>query len=407
MSNFNFIDRKVERDEYISLWKNSGNYFDKETGEIHFVPMVDALAHPNSTEFFPVTVNLMVREAAEPLLVMTGLLDRIQYVPGMQIGGLSIGAFDAADVDEASEYPETSLPTGTGARIITIGKSGIAFKYTDEMKRYSQYDMVGLYIKKMGQALARHKEKKIFAMFSKMGVPTHDNLNPSQSVFGTTTGRSLNGSANGSISMDDIYEAYSQVLMNGFIPDMLIVHPLTYMMFLTDPVMRAVALNTGNLSAWFNGWTGNPVNEYPFERPLGKMGPGGKKYGVGDVPKVQDLNIKAAPKLPSYLGLPLTVVVSPFVPYNPVTKLTDVYLVDSKNIGAILVDEEPTMEEIPDRLRDITKIKVRERYAIVPYNEGAGIAVMKNVKVTANKVIPSSVLMAPQVTEINRNTPIQ
>jgi len=398
---FRFQDdaKELSLQDYVSVWR-SGAY-QTEDGDLFDVQMEDALAHPSSTTFFPITIETMVREAIEPLLIGTSLLQRINYKPGMQISFPSIGAITADDINEAGEYPEYSLNFGPGSQIITIGKSGVAIKYTDEMKRYSQYDMLGIYLKAMGRALARHKESKIFSMFSGLGVVTHDNTTPGSSIYGKTRARALDGTANGGLIADDIYEAYGTVLQNGFTPNAIIVHPLTYTMFLSDPVMRAFALNHGG-GTWFNGWTGNGQSEYPWSRGIqGAMGPGPGRVTSSTDPKTIN-NPTAKMKLPDYLGLSLNIIVSPFVPYNHSTKLTDIYMVDTNNIGALIVDEEPTMEEIPDRLRDITKIKIRERYAIAPFNEGNAISVMKNVKVIANELIVPAQATVADVTTLSR-----
>ena len=400
---FRFQDdvKDLDLKDYINLWR-TGVY--EKDGDAFEVSMEDALAYPNSTQFFPITVETLVREAIEPHLIGTSLLERINYKPGMQVSFPSAGAMVADDVNEAGEYPEYSLNFGPGSQIITIGKCGLAIKFTDEMKRYSQYDMLGMYLRAMGRALARHKESKIFAMLSRMGVVTHDNHTPSASVYGVTRGMTAAGAGNGAVTMDDLHEAFGTVLMNGFTPNAILVHPLTYTMFLTDPLLRAFALHNGG-GSWYNGWTGNGQAEYPWPRGVqGKLGQGPGLVNSSSDPKT--IQVNAAPKLPNYAGLPLSVIVSPFIPYNQSTKLTDIYMVDTNNIGAMIVDEEPTMEELPDRYREITKIKIRERYAVAPFNEGHAVAVLSNVKVTTNELILPVQAFKSDVTPLTRSSAI-
>ena len=45
----------------------------------------------------------------------------------------------------------------------------------------------------------------------------------------------------------------------------------------------------------------------------------------------------SAPVLPNYLGLPFRILVSPFVHFDPETRLTDILMFNSKNLGAISV----------------------------------------------------------------------
>lgn len=391
--------KDIELKDYIDVFK-SGGLFQKDD-EIVEVTLQDALSHENATQFFPTTVETIVREAIEPMLVGTALLEKIKFTMGLQISkSLSLGAMVAEDVGQTGEYPEYQINLGPGAEIVTMGKSGIAVKFSDDFLRYSNFDILNIYLRAMGRALARLKESKIWAMLSSVGVVTHDNASPSNSIFGVTTGYGWDGSANGSITLEDIVNAYAALLDNGFIGDTLIVHPLTFTMFLSDPVLRVMALEHGG-GAWFNGWNGSGVNQYPFNRGrLGQAGPG-PKAGASQEPK--EKLIQGTMKLPGYLGIPLKIVASPFVPYNKSTKLTDIYLVDSSAVGAIVVEEEPTMEEIPDKLHEITKIKMRERYSILPYNEGNGVAVMKNVKVTPNRLTPP---IQPTMSSTQDFTPI-
>jgi hypothetical protein len=379
---------------------------------VEHVPMYDALAYPDAPYFMQITIENIVREAVEPILVGSKLLTTINYKNGQIISLPSMGAMYAADIDEGSEYPEKGLNFGAGARIATIGKSGLAFKFTEEMKRYSQYDVVAMYLREAGRALARHKEQKIFSMMSRVGVTTHDNVNPSNSIFGVTTGRNMSGAPNGGIVAENIFEAYGQVLMNGFTPDLVVCHPLSFVLFAMDPVMRAMALHTGQVNNWLAGSQPGLLNKDPFAKgALGGLGPNGIPAGThplsilnNPTPVNQYANLTGGLQLPSYLGLPLTVLVSPFVPFDPVTKLTDIFVVDSKNIGAIIVDELPTWESVPDKLRDIEKIKIRERYSIAPMNEGRAVGVIKNVKVAPNELVTPAMAFSPTVNAISRGS---
>jgi len=407
--------------DYVKVWKTGT--FEAEDGMIHKVEMADALSHPSSTQFFPVTVETMVREAIEPMMIGSQLLEQIQYTPGLQMTTFpSTGAITADDVNEAGEYPEYTLNFAPGHQIITIGKSGIACKFTEELLRYSQYDVLGMYLKAMGRALVRHKESKIWNMFSAMGIVTHDNDNPgtgndgvvrtsaaSGSMFGTTTGYGEDGTFNGSVTIDDIYEAYGALLMNGYTPNALIVHPLTFTAFLTDPVMRSFALS--HSGPWMNGWNGNAQVQNPWNQGImGKMGPGTQAFdptAVTTAAAAIDFPQNAKMKTPDYWGLgQLQIIVSPFVPYNASTKVTDVYLVDTNNIGALITDELPTMDTMEDKYRDITKIKIRERYAIAPFNDGNAIAVMKGVRAIPAKLHAPTAMTGPAYTADSRSTDV-
>ena len=43
--------------------------------------------------------------------------------------------------------------------------------------------------------------------------------------------------------------------------------------------------------------------------------------------------------LPNYLGLPFRILVSPFVHFDPENRTTDIMMFNSRNLGALIVDE--------------------------------------------------------------------
>ncbi len=384
--------------DFESLWRNNGKTSDGKEMNLN-----DALSVPNAPLMFPKVISNIVKEAQEPLLVGTSLLQRINYSYGQTITFPAVGALHAADIAEGQEYPERSMAMGGATVTASISKSGLAVKVTDEMIRYSQFDVIGMHLRAAGRALARHKEVKIFNFIKSMGVTVFDNVSPSNSMKGVMTGRDLTGAANGSVTMDDIFDCYAQILTQGFMPNTLLMHPLTWVMFIKDPVLRAFALESGG-GTFFASWTGSPNQQSPW----GNSSQGGLGIGVGQniiagpsgsgggnaasgaqatgvLGYPQTMN--SAPQLPSYLGVPLRIIVSPFVPFDPRKKLTDIYMFDSNEMGVLIVDEDVTVEEFDDPRVDIRKIKLRERYGIGILNEGQGIGVMRNVHVVPNQVV--------------------
>ena len=369
------------------LWKNNGSL---QNGER--VKLNDALSVPNAPMLMPKVISNIVKEAAEPLLVGSSLLQRINYSYGQTITFPAVGALVAADIAEGQEYPERSLQMGGATVTASIGKSGVAVKVTDEMVRYSQFDVIGMHLRAAGRALARHKEVKIFNFIRSMGVTCFDNVNPTSSLKGVTTGRDLAGAGNGSVTMDDIFDAYAQVITQGFTPNTLLMHPLTWTMFVKDATLRSFVLgnNGGN---WFAGYSGHAAGRAPWGGGLGMSGgqditPGGNAAGAAASPlSAYPQTLNSAPELPGYMNIPFRIIVSPFVPYDPRRKLTDIYMFDASELGVLIVDEEVTTEEFDDPRVDIRKIKLRERYGIGILNEGKAIATLKNVHVVANEIV--------------------
>ena len=381
-------------EEFRWIWDHNGR-----VGTEKQVELKDALAVPNAPVLFPKVISNIVREAIEPLLVGTSLLQRINYSGyGQQITFGSTGAIYAADIPEEGEYPERSLQVGPGTVVATIGKSGVAVKITEEMIRYSQYDVIGMHLRAAGRALARHKEQKVFNMIKKLGATAFDNLSPTKSTFGVCTGRDLQGNPNGAVTMDDVFDAWAQVMSQGFMANTLLMHPLTWTMFIKDAQLRAFVQANGG-GVMFANWTGNAqpkfwqggvngpssgMNTLPGQTSGGVTAP----HGLTPTPLLEyPQNITSAPVLPSYLGTPLRVIVSPFVNYDPRRKLTDIFMFDSNELGVLVVDEEVTTEEFADPSRDLRKLKLRERYGMQMLNEGQGCVSLKNVHVVANEVV--------------------
>jgi hypothetical protein len=404
-----------------SVWRNSGKDFVTGRGlenKDERMSINDAIAVPNAMQFLPRVLENIVKEAVEPLLVGTSLLQKVEYRAGITITFPAVGALTAADIAEGQSYPEVQLQIGGATVTASIGKVGLAVKITEEMVRYSQFDVINLHLRAAGRALARHKEKKIFNFISAMGTVAFDNANPTNSLFGVTHGRDLDGSPNGSIVMDDIFDAWGQIISQGFMPNTLLMHPLTWVMFVKDATLRAFALASGG-GTFFASHSGNPVGRAPWDASnQGKMGlgggreitPGENAAGEPASPLSEfDQTINSAPNLPNYLGIPFRIIVSPFVRYDTVNKLTDILMFDSNELGALIEDEAITTDEWNDQSTDIRKIKFRERYGIGIFNEGQGIVTMKNIKLGTNQIVlpaQSNIDISGSVSEIPMNTPV-
>lgn len=397
------------------IWQNRG--FDQVAGK-HY-ELRDLLTTSNAPIWVPKVVTRIVKEAAEPLLIGTSLLQRINIPFGQQIQFSSMGALTAEDIPEGGEYPERSLQEGPGSTILlSTQKAGLAVKVTEEMIKYAQFDVINEVLRQAGKALARHKEQKIWRLIENQGTVGFDNTNPTQSVIGNTSGRSQSGDQNGSLTMDDIFDLYAILLQDGFMPDTLIMHPLTWVMFVKDPVLRSFVVQ-GNGGTMFGPWSGNPSgSNYPWSDPagLGPFSQGQMRTGTSVNPDDStsvlgdfDQTLSSAPILPTYWGTPMTILVSPFVPFNPVTKTTSIYMCQRGELGYIGQSEDVTMDEFADPARDIRKAKIKERYGLALKHEGKGVAIMRNIFMRPNEIIlPATAKIDIQgsIGELNRTNPI-
>jgi hypothetical protein len=98
-------------------------------------------------------------------------------------------------------------------------------------------------------------------------------------------------------------------------------------------------------------------------------------------------NMNSAPQLPNYLGLPFRILVSPFVNFDPENRVTDIMMFNSRNLGALIVDEDPHVKSWEDGQYNIMNMSIEETYGFGILNEGQAIAVAKNVKIRPNEFV--------------------
>ena len=351
-----------------------------------------------SSEITPLlqkSMEIMIREPVEPSMVVTGLFNRVQ-ASGLntQVLAGAMGAVYAQDIQEHGTYPEVNFQVGGAVSTAWIGKCGIAASFTDEALRYSTWDIMATNLRLMGNALVRHKEQKAISFLRGLGTTLFDNEEPATSLFGVTTGRALDMSANGSLEMANLLRGMAHMSEEGFMPDTLLMHPLFYYAFLEDPVLRSMMLAHGG-GAYFQQWNGEPGPRAPWGNgAMGAMGPsagqrivpGGNAAGDTTTGLAGRSNTAtSAPVLPGYFPWNFRIIVSPLAPYDPERNTGDIFLLSSGNVGFYLVDEEPTTVEWRDESVDVVKVKVRERYGFAVAHEGQGVGVLKNIKVAPSR----------------------
>lgn len=358
--------------------------------------MKDLTSTPDVRPLLQSSLEILMREPVEPLMVIAGLFTKIQS-KGMntQVLAGAIGAVEATDIAEGGTYPEVQMQIGGGMQTAWIGKSGLAVSYTDEVLRYSTWDIMGMNMKQMGAALVRHKERKAASFLKTLGTELYNNASPATSMFGVTTGRDIGGAANGSMTMDDLFYAMAHMAEEGFQPDILLINPLFFYLFVQDPVLRNMMLSHGG-GDWFRPWNGQPGPLDPWSNGgMGAMGPTlGNKISRGDASPAggtatgiagREHGMTAQAPIPApYFPWPMRVVVSPFVPFDPDTQLGDIFLLSSGNVGYLLEDQAPLDVSWRDENVDVLKVKKMERYGFAVAHEGLPVGVMKNVKLTRN-----------------------
>jgi len=357
--------------------------------------MKDLVTTKHATRFVPKVVQTVVRDALEPsLLVVPNLFQPIRMKAGRTIEIGALGALTAGYIAEGQEYPQRDLSMDGGDMVsVSIRKAGLMVNVTDEVIEENLFDVFGLWLRLAGNALARLKEQTAIRLLNEMGIVYFDNANPGNAVRGSTTGRDVTGAFNGSMTLNDIFDMFSFMVLNGFNPDTLIMNPLAWAMFATDPDVREIVLKGATLGSrrlpngspspgWgtsHGGWglrttatgsgTPDPV--------LGKVG--ANPWVLSTNPLAATFNVQ-----PEYLPGPLKVLVSPWVPYNSTDETTTVILADSSRAGVIVIKNEVQTEEFDDPARDIRNLKINERYGFGLMEQGKGLVVARNIVVARN-----------------------
>ena len=321
--------------------------------------MKDSVFSSDHPLLIPRVLSEMAREAVEPNIVLTGLLQRINYSHGTQIVFPAWGAMHAADIPEGGEYPERSLELA-GEVTATIGKKGVALKISEEALRYGPVDLLSRHVSAAGKAMIRWKEQKVATMMLDNAVTIMDNHN----ILKKST------TANGTMTLDDLFWAWGKMIDTGFTPNAIIMHPLAWMVFANEGISRAFGFENGRADLMWQAAQGSPGNA-----PEWRMG------GLNQQTKVTTPGNVASTftNVPSISPVGLQVIVSPYMTFDSGASEGDIILCDTRELGVLIVDEELMTETWTDPSVDMQKTKFRERYAVAAINGGNGMGLIKAV----------------------------
>jgi hypothetical protein len=379
------------------------NGFDPEVKK--HITIKDALEIQNAAFMIPRVMTQVIQEGIEPLLIGTNLLQKIDYVPGMQTVFPFVEPLIAAEVGDGMGLPIRSINVGGAATYgMNVKRHGLMLKIDNKFIEESAYPWLNMWLRMAGNALARHKEEYIFNFITNLGQVVFDNSTTGRAVSSTeqpskgiTTGRNVLGQFNGSMTVDDVFDMYAQLLMDGYIPDTMLVHPMAWLMWVKDPVLREFAMQAGG-GSFFANFTGNAAvlgNPFWNNQGLGfsqgqsgtyvngVLQPSSENGNVGGLPQRQT----SAPVLPNYLGLPFKILVSPFMSFDPINRLCNIIMFNSSNLGALIVKEDAHVKNFEDLRYQIMELGIEESYGFGILNEGLAIGVAKNIAIRPNEFI--------------------
>jgi len=371
----------------------------------------DLLTSPDVQRFVPQVVIRIMLEAREPNIVISGLFDHIRLERGQTIQIGAIGAIAVHEIPENGEYKPSDLQMDSGDMVgFSVRKYGCLLNFTEEMIQDSQWDVMGLWMRAAGRAFARNREKRATRLLAMQGEVAYDNADPSatNSVFGVTTGRNIAGVKNGSATANDLFNMFAYLALRGFNPDTILMHPLAWSMWATDPELREIVMLNGQLAS-----RRLPEGQPDPGWPTTLKGFGQRTKGTGLTPGITDPNLAAQyeklgssgytrelgalamtfQSAPGFLSRPLNVLVSPYLPFSNdgtistgSVSTTTIAVLDSSMVGAFIERTPLSVEEWNDPLRDARNLKIRERFGMVIYEQGKGVVIANNIVLAKNYV---------------------
>jgi hypothetical protein len=339
-------------------WGNNGWVKYQEDGvEVDKrVSIKEALATTDAPFLFPKVISRAIEEAIEPVQLIVPLLAEIR-IDSRSIEVPALGAMQAHDIGEGMPYPEEELPYATRVEGKVI-KRGLRVAFTDEIIADSMWDLMGLYLRAAGRALARKKEQVAQDRFWDRAstVKTND-IYSTPAVYGMS-GVDVDGNLNGTFDLDDLIDMVAELVADERTFTHMIMHPLAWTIFAKDPVIRNFGLYGDR--GIYNG----------------QLVAGASR---DQAQLVQAVANNAWPWIPQ-------MILSPFVTFGAATgassgtTLTDIYTIDSNDLGAVLQREDVSTEDFRDPQKDINNVKIKERYDVMIYGTD-------NIKLADNVVV--------------------
>jgi hypothetical protein len=322
--------------------------------------LTDFLASPQAKVLIPKVIIGAARKAADPVYLASKFFKKIKLTSGQAIMFPEFGVMRAYDVAEGAEIPQETIDWQVSTNnLIKVGKSGLRIQYSDELFKDTEFDIVSMLVSEAGRAMARHKEQKAFTEWLAHGWTVFDNnlrkIDPVKYANAGTTGLDFAGNMNDTMSIDDYLDIIIACYNNGYTPTDLVLHPLSWSAFAK------------------NGFTGGLTA--PYDRESKRETPNGS-FQIGPE------------SIQGRLPFSLNVNLSPFAPIDKENKTFDMFCVDANNVGVQIVKDEIKTESFVDPSRDITNIKLIERYGFGILHEGRAICSAKNISMAKSFPTP-------------------
>lgn len=380
-----FIDKKrsdaptVKEETFDLMEKMTRNlYGDYSKGR---ASIQETISSTDTIKLIPKIIEGQLREAAEPEYLATRFMNVIHMEGGATAVYVIpvVGELTASEVSEMGRYNEDTIDMNTienSTLEIRVKKIGLKVSISEEAVSDSSWDLLGMNIRKMGRAMARYKEEWAFNNFSDHGHVVFDNKMRAQVPDAGTTGRAQDGSLNDTVSVEDFLDLVLAIMGNGFNPTDIIMHPLCWVIFARNSMI-------GN-GLSYGAFGGSQVS--PYGTTQGENGFAGLPNQEGNQKFIMNPS-----QVQGRLPMPISVNFSPFVKFDKINKLFDMYCVDRNEVGVVIEKEALSTDNWNDPERDIRLLKCKERYGIGIANNGRAITVCRNLAVAPSYPVPPAV----------------
>jgi hypothetical protein len=372
----------------------------------------DVITNEDIAPFVPKVIKKIIIDAIEPqLMIVKNLFAEVNIPDGQMVEIGAISAITAGKIAQGSDWPTATIAMdNVGATTqITVAKYGCGINVAREVIDDNQFDVIKLWLRAAGAALARLKEALAIRLIDEFGITVLDNATPANGDLndGYTTGRSIAGAMNGTMTLNDLFDMWAYLALRGFTPDTIVMSPLAWKVFAVDPQLREIVLKGAVLAtrrmplgAAASGWPDVMGGLGLYSKATGDEY-GSSAWTQGITPVQNSWNIP-----PSYLPSPLKVLVSHLVPFTERSgkkPLTDIIMCDSQRCGILVQRESPTTEEADIFTNDTHVVHIYERYGMNVFDQGKGIIVARNIVIDNNYVfdnVNSQTLAAPSAPSI-------
>ena len=216
------------------------------TKDLPKIPITEALHSADASILFPKAISDVLLRPREPMMIGQQYLARTIQVDNVRSLEFPVmGAIRAFDMSETQEYPEQSAAFAQHFTEVKVNKVGLRVDIAEEVIRDSMWDVLGLYIEAAGFAMMRHKEEKIFNTALDYGHVVYDNDVNDRNFW--THGMGADGKYNYTVTFDDLIDALGALVAHEYVPTDIIMHPLGWVVWAKDPVLRAQFLTGGQI----------------------------------------------------------------------------------------------------------------------------------------------------------------